>query len=263
MTQRIHYRKKHDQPVSAVQLNLECEPFDYSKWNHPNTCKPGDWIVSNGGDTYTVEKEYFRQYYTEVEKGMYVKTGGVWVEPALADGTIETFEGTTGYRAGDYLVFDREVDGKGYAVSKMDFERMYEKIDETSQMSPEQERYITRVSTAIKKHGTSERLNTFAFYCFEFAGLLACAGVMVLSKVTLFHDAGTQKLITAFLGGGTAFAGGMLAKFKFQARGEQHAEIRKNLESSLAVFNALAADYSTKESGYRRLIAECEPILVK
>jgi hypothetical protein len=126
---RLKYMKSTDQVVVAVQLILETTGFTYRKWGGVQTCKAGDWIVNNGGDVYTVDRATFERTYRQVEAGTYVKTTPVWAEMACEAGSVETKEGVTRYRAGDYLVFNEEQGGDAYAVSADKFEAMYQRAD--------------------------------------------------------------------------------------------------------------------------------------
>jgi len=120
------YRKKPSQAITAVQLNLEIEGFTYHKWGHEQFCKRGDWLVDGNGDIYTVSKESFAATYTSVSPGRYIKTAPVWAEKARAAGKVKTKEGFTDYVGGDYLVSNHEDGSDPYAVSKADFEELYE-----------------------------------------------------------------------------------------------------------------------------------------
>jgi len=129
MNGRLKYVKRTDQVVVAVQLTLETTGFTYRKWGGVQTCKAGDWIVNNGGDVYTVDRATFERTYRQVEAGTYVKTTPVWAEVAHEAGSVQTKEGVTRYRAGDYLVFNEEQGGDAYAVSADKFEAMYERAE--------------------------------------------------------------------------------------------------------------------------------------
>jgi hypothetical protein len=59
MGKRRRFIKRADQFVVAVQLDLDTDGFTYQKWGIVQRCKPGDWIVNNDGDYYTVDKETF------------------------------------------------------------------------------------------------------------------------------------------------------------------------------------------------------------
>jgi translation elongation factor P/translation initiation factor 5A len=93
------------------------------------TCKPGDWIVDNDGDIYTVDQQTFARTYRKVDGGKYVKVTPVWAERALNAGHVKTKEGTTHYRRGDYLVFNDEDGHDGYAVDAEKFCAMYQPAD--------------------------------------------------------------------------------------------------------------------------------------
>jgi hypothetical protein len=123
------YKRRQATPVTAVQLDLDTDGFVYRKWGGDQRCKAGDWLVCNGDDTYTVDREAFARSYSRVSPGVYRKIGKAWAERAEEAGSIDTFEGSTAYAAGDYLVFeDRERNG-GYAVTAERFKALYEPAD--------------------------------------------------------------------------------------------------------------------------------------
>ena len=126
MGTRRKYMKREGTPVVAIQLNLDTSGFTYRKWGGDQTCKPGDWIVNNMGDIYTVDRETFERTYSANSLGCYRKTAPVWAEIADRDGAIKTKEGITRYKAGDYLVFNDEAGQDGYSVTASSFEAMYE-----------------------------------------------------------------------------------------------------------------------------------------
>lgn len=124
---RLKYVKRASQRVVAVQLALDTTGFTYRKWGGEQRCKPGDWIVNNEGEVYTVDRASFERTYRQVGVGTYVKTTPVWAEVAPEAGCVPTKEGATNYKAGDYLVFNQEDGGDPYAVSADKFEEMYER----------------------------------------------------------------------------------------------------------------------------------------
>jgi hypothetical protein len=126
MPERYTYVKRDAQDVVAVQLDLVTQGFTYEKWGSTQTCKPGDWIVNNDGDTYTVDGETFARTYRAAGPGVYVKVVPVWAEVAMVAGDVRTKEGTTHYDVGDYLVYNEPDGGDPYAVAKDKFERMYQ-----------------------------------------------------------------------------------------------------------------------------------------
>ena len=117
MPRRRKYVKRPDQVVVAVQLALQTSGFTYEKWGSKQTCKAGDWIVSNHDEVYTVDREVFERTYRQVGEGTYLKETPVWAEVATRPGTVHTKEGVTHYEAGDYLVFNEEDGGDGYAIA--------------------------------------------------------------------------------------------------------------------------------------------------
>ena len=113
-------------------MNLDTDGLEYRKWGGTQFCKSGDWIVNNDGDVYTVSEASFSATYAPLpdRPGCYYKTATVWAEPAIENGEIETREGKTRYRPGDYLVYNEADRQDGYAVDKHEFESMYEAVDE-------------------------------------------------------------------------------------------------------------------------------------
>lgn len=125
MESRKRYRKKADQYVVAVQLKLDTKGFSYHKWGAEQRCKAGDWLVDNGGDIYTVDQAVFAATYRQVDAGRYIKTTPIWAEVVIEAGVVETKEGQSHYRAGDYLVSNNEDGSDAYAISAAKFESMY------------------------------------------------------------------------------------------------------------------------------------------
>ena len=128
MSTRHTYVKRSTEFVVAVQVDLDTEGFTYRKWGGTQTCKPGDWLVSNGGDTYTVDRDTFARTYRPTGPATYVKTTPVWAEVASQTGEVRTKEGSTRYEPGDYLVYNDRDGADAYAVAKDAFERMYERV---------------------------------------------------------------------------------------------------------------------------------------
>lgn len=132
MAERRRYRKKPDQYVVAVQLSLETEGFTYKKWGAQQRCKPGDWLVNNQGDVYTVDQESFADTYRQKHPdlpGIYVKTTVIWAERAAKAGEVVTKEGVSQYHAGDYLVANEADGSDAYCISASKFETMYEPVE--------------------------------------------------------------------------------------------------------------------------------------
>jgi hypothetical protein len=120
------FRRRPDRPVAAVRLPPDCDGLRYRKWGAEQHGKPGDWLVDNEGDVYTVDAASFERTYRAVGTGAYVKTAPVWASRAEAAGSVPTREGTTHYAAGDYLVSNREDGSDAYAIAAGKFETLYE-----------------------------------------------------------------------------------------------------------------------------------------
>ena len=120
------YRRREGTTVTAIQLDLETKGFAYEKWGGTQRCRPGDWLLKNGGDVYTVDRETFAATYQQVSPGVYCKNTPVWARQAESAGTIATKEGSTDYKTGDYLVFNDKKGRDGYAMSAEKFRSLYE-----------------------------------------------------------------------------------------------------------------------------------------
>ncbi len=124
------YRKRPDAFVTAVQLDLDTDGFEYRKWGDRQTCKAGDWIVNSGDDTYTVDADSFAATYRPISPGVFHKSAVVYAEPSATAGSIRTKEGVSHYQAGDYVVYNDQALTDGYFVSKERFEAAYEPVDD-------------------------------------------------------------------------------------------------------------------------------------
>jgi hypothetical protein len=123
------YRPRAGRVITAVQLALDFAGFSYEKWGGRQQCKPGDWLVDNQGDVYTVDARVFARTYRRVGPGSYAKITPVWGERASAAGTVTTKEGVSRFVAGDYLVYNDEARRDGYCMSAQAFESLYEADD--------------------------------------------------------------------------------------------------------------------------------------
>ena len=122
---RRPYVRRPDRPVAAVRLSLDTDGLVYRKWGGEQRAKPGDWLVDNNGDVYTVDADVFARTYRQTGPGAYVKTTQVWAERAEHTGTVKTKEGSTQYEPGDYLVSNNADGSDEYAVSASKFEELY------------------------------------------------------------------------------------------------------------------------------------------
>ena len=126
MPERRRYRKRTDSFIVAIRLSLDTDGFTYRKWGGIQKAKPGDWIVNNSDDCYTVDGETFSRTYRRVGPGTYLKTRPVWAEVATESGHVATLEGTSDYAPGDYLVSNNEDGSDAYCMSAEKFVAMYE-----------------------------------------------------------------------------------------------------------------------------------------
>lgn len=129
MPDRRRYRRKPDQFVIAVQLNLETDGFAYQKWGGEQHCKRGDWLVDNDGDIYTVDGAVFSGTYRKLREGAYVKFTPIWAHVATEPGSVATKEGRSHYEKGDYIVSNHEDGSDAYCIGADKFQSTYE-LDE-------------------------------------------------------------------------------------------------------------------------------------
>lgn len=122
---RKKYFRKPDQAVTAVRLALAFDAFNYQKWGDSQRAQPGDWLVDNDGDVYTVAANSFALTYHQLSPGRWLKTTPVWAEQAAQTDAVVTKEGRTHYEAGDWLVSNCEDGSDAYAISAAKFEKMY------------------------------------------------------------------------------------------------------------------------------------------
>ena len=122
---RIKYRKKVSQYVVAVRLDLDIDRFVYRKWGGQQQAAPGDWLVDNHGDVYTVDAKAFAKTYRQLHPGIYVKTTPIWAQVATVGGRIKTNEGETAYKRNDYIVYEGPATPAIYAITAAKFKSMY------------------------------------------------------------------------------------------------------------------------------------------
>jgi hypothetical protein len=123
---RQRYVRRPDRPVIAVRLALDTDGLVYRKWGSEQHAMPGDWIVDNDGDVYTVNAEVFARTYQQTGPGTWVKSTPVWAERASQAGSVKTKEGETHYAVGDYLVSNNEDGSDKYAITAEKFEALYQ-----------------------------------------------------------------------------------------------------------------------------------------
>ena len=122
---RRRYVRRPNRTVTAVRLPKDCDGLVYRKWGGKQRAKPGDWIVDNDGDVYTVDARVFARTYRKVANGAYVKTTPVWAQRATTSGSVRTKEGATRYRRGDYLVSNSRDGSDAYAMTSKKFDELY------------------------------------------------------------------------------------------------------------------------------------------
>lgn len=130
------YRRRQGTEVTAIRLQLDTPGLAYRKWGSEQFAKPGDWLVENGDEVYSVDADSFARTYRKTGPGTYVKSAPVWAEVAREAGHMPTAEGLTAYSAGDYLVFNDPDRLDGYAMGPERFFELYEAQDEDESSPP-------------------------------------------------------------------------------------------------------------------------------
>ncbi len=123
---RQRYRRKPDQAVTAIRLQLEFDGFTYRKWGAQQRALAGDWLVEQDGAVHTVADDSFARTYRAVGPGRWLKTTPVWAEAAAQAGSVATKEGRTHFKVGDWLVFNEADGGDSYAIAADKFQQLYE-----------------------------------------------------------------------------------------------------------------------------------------
>ncbi len=120
----MKYRKS--ETVVAAQINLELEDgiLKYDKWGGRQTAKQGDWLINSNGEAYTCDAEVFAETYKEVSPGVFRKTALIEAEQALEDCKIDTLEGQSDCKKGDFIVTNPG--GDRYPVGRETFLNIYE-----------------------------------------------------------------------------------------------------------------------------------------
>lgn len=117
--------KPYYNPCTAVKLDLEMMPLVYTKWGGTQVAKAGDWVVNKNGETYTVNGESFAKTYREISAGVYVKIVNVYAMRATDPGYINTKEGQSQFKKGDWLVYNSPNGTDGYCIANDKFIAMY------------------------------------------------------------------------------------------------------------------------------------------
>lgn len=127
-TKRKDMKYIKNSTVVAVQINLTLSggKLHYEKWGGQQEASEGDWLIDNNGEAYTCEQKVFASTYEQVSPGVYRKTATIEAEQATEDGAIDTLEGSSKYKAGDFLVTNPG--GDRYPIEHDKFVAMYEPV---------------------------------------------------------------------------------------------------------------------------------------
>ena len=108
--------------VDAVRLT---EDSEWATANgDPLSASAGDWMLSDGGDHWSVAPDVFAASYEPVGDGRYAKTATVTAIQLTAPFAVDTLEGVATGAAGDWLV--RNPTGECWPVPAETFSKRYE-----------------------------------------------------------------------------------------------------------------------------------------
>lgn len=113
-------------PVPVQAIRLADISITYEKWGGLQHADIGDWLLSKEGEVYTCAAAVFADTYQPLPErpGWFVKVAYVEAEEATEGGAVETLEGLSTYRAGDFLVVNPG--GDRYCVEREKFLRLYD-----------------------------------------------------------------------------------------------------------------------------------------
>jgi hypothetical protein len=263
------YSKRDNTPITAVQLAMDVEELRYQKWGATQNAKPGDWVVSNGEDTYTVDQQSFANTYSSVGKGEYIKSGFVWAERAETPGQIATKEGQSDYAAGDYLVYNNPDRSDGYTIAGDKFHAMYQEADEPmndKQASPlpsqvGMEDYLkTRVNDQINWYERKASANKNAYKRSQVLSILCGAAIPILTVFEGQAAIAVSRPLIALLGGTVAVLSAIVSLYKFQEYWVKYRTAAQLLQREKNLFLTQTEPYNS-ERAFPLFVQNCEAIM--
>lgn len=110
-----------EQPIPARQLT---EPFHWSSAKGDALIgQPGDWLVEDGAQKWTVADAVFRETYEQVDNGTYAKRAPVFARMVSGNVTLVTLEGNIALSPGDWLVCN--LNGDCWGMTAVQFASKY------------------------------------------------------------------------------------------------------------------------------------------
>lgn len=122
-----HYGSEYcsNRVVHAKQLNEACTWT--TKHGSLLSAQPGDWLLKEGGQEWTVARNIFEKTYTACGEGEYVKSAPIRAVKLDAPAVISTLEGESEAKEGDYLASNPE--GDIWPIPAEEFERVYRPVE--------------------------------------------------------------------------------------------------------------------------------------
>ena len=258
MTLRRFSKTMH-KPVRAIQITLPDCQLHYQKWGGSQRAKTGDWIVTNGDNSYTVECSSFRDSYRCLYGDWYLKVAPVWAEQATAPGRIETREGQSSYSAGDYLVYNQPNRIDGYTVPKQEFENNYRLLgDETMAMSAED--YLqTRVDDQIDWYDKKASFNQAQYKRLQLVAIVFGAAIPLLTVISFKEWETPFRFLIALLGSAIAVVSGVSSLNKYQENWVKYRACAEALRREKYHFLTRTGGYSENDAGL--LVSRCEALM--
>jgi len=267
------YRKLSEQWVSAMILDLDFDTLRYRKWGGEQQAVKGDWLVSNGKETYTVNSDSFaRTYSAGSDANTYKKVATVWAEEAKSDDVIVTKEGASSYKAGDFLVYNEEGRGDGYAIGQHEFNRNYKEVDpvaaeEAHSATDDQADYIgvrdylkLRVSDQISWYEKKAAQNQSAFKKMQITSILFGSAIPILTVIDFSDIDVYVRLVIALLGSGVAIISAIVSLYKFEHYWVKYRTAAQLLIREKNFFLTKTKPYESSKS-FPLFVKNCEAIM--
>lgn len=256
------YVKKATRPVRAVQLNLPGCKLSYEKWGDSQTAGSGDWLVINGDNSYTVQRDSFRDTYRHLYGDWYRKTAPVWAEIAAADGHIATREGVSHYRAGDYLVYNQPDRNDGYTVPHQEFELNYRPLGEQSMPMSMDDYVQTRLDDQIDWYDKKASINQNRYKRLQLMAIIFGASIPLLTAISFKEFETLFRFIIALLGSAIAVVSGVLSLNKYQENWVKYRSCAEVLRREKYHYLTSTGNYTVDNADRDALfVGRCENIM--
>jgi len=259
-SKRREFTPRDNKYVEAIKLDLDFDGFTFQKWGHSQKCKRNDWLIFSEGDTYTVDHEYFLQHFKTQSPGRWKKVGKICAEEAEENGFVQTLEGKTNYKKGDFIVSNYGKGGDQYAIPRIVFHNKYGAVDVEKVNRPRTERQRTYLISVTKKNeeaARSSRTNHILYWCLQLTSIIASALVPILLSLVK-----TTKVEYAMaVAGAVATVTSAVQGFgNFEEVSLKQKHISSQLETLIMSFEGGKEDFNGND-GFDKFMEEYEEVL--